>query len=130
MPPLVKAAGVYFSVVFAGAFLFGALRVAIITPLTGPLIAVAIELPLILCLSWMVAGWVAARWPLGRQASVVMGLLAFALLMLAELALATLLFGQNPDRFLGNMTTAPGALGLAGQIGFGLIPALRRQTMG
>ena len=35
-------------------------------------------------------------------------------------------FGQTPARFLADLATPPGLLGLAGQAGFGLIPLLRQ----
>jgi hypothetical protein len=53
------------------------------------------------------------------------GALAFLILMLAEFALARLLSGQSPAAYAATFLTAPGALGLAGQTGFALIPALR-----
>lgn len=125
MSPVVKAAVAYLVPVFAVAFLVGAVRVTFIAPVTGPLIAVALEVPLILALSWAVAGRVLKRWPLPQPARLQMGALAFALLMLLEL-LTALAFGQTPTQFLQAMTTPAGALGLAGQIGFGLIPLLRQ----
>ena len=55
--------------VFAAAFVIGAVRVTLVAPLTGPLLAVALEVPLVLALSWVVAGRVLQRWPLtGRPA--------------------------------------------------------------
>ena len=51
--------------------------------------------------------------------------LAFTVLMLMELATA-LAFGQTVAQFLSAMTTPAGALGLAGQIGFALIPLFRQ----
>lgn len=125
MPSVVKAAVAYVVPVFAVAFLLGALRVTLVAPVTGPLFAVALEVPVVLLLSWAVAGRVLARWPLPRTPRLAMGALAFALLMLAEFATA-LGFGQTPTEFLSAMATPAGALGLAGQIGFGLIPVLRR----
>ncbi len=130
LPSVLKASLSYFAVVFAAAFVIGALRVTLIAPQTGALVAVALEVPLVLALSWLVAGRVLRRWPLDGQRRAGMGALAFALLMLAELALATLLFGQTSRTFLTNMASAPGALGLAGQIGFAVIPALRRHPTG
>lgn len=123
MPSVVKAAVAYVVPVFAVAFLLGALRVTLVAPVTGPLFAVALEVPVVLLLSWAVVGRVLARWP--RTPRLAMGTLAFALLMLAEFATA-LGFGQTPTAFLAAMATPAGALGLAGQIGFGLIPVLRR----
>lgn len=129
MPRFVKPAVSYFALIFAAAFALGALRVTLVAPATGPLLAVALEVPVVLALSWLVAGRLLRRWPLGQTDRLAMGALAFALLMLAELALA-LVFGQTPARFLSDLATPPGALGLAGQAGFGLIPALRGQPRG
>lgn len=129
MPRFVTPAVAYVALIFAAAFLLGALRVTVLAPMTGPLLAVAMEVPVVLALSWLVAGRVLRRWPLALPDRLAMGALAFALLMLAEFALA-LAFGQTPARFLSDLATPPGALGLAGQIGFGLIPALRGHAKG
>lgn len=125
MSPVVKAAIAYVVPVFAVAFVLGALRVTLVAPVTGPLVAVALEVPLVLALAWAVAGRVLRRWPLPLPSRLLMGALAFALLMLFEL-LTALGFGQTPTAFLQAMATAPGALGLAGQIGFALIPPVRQ----
>jgi hypothetical protein len=122
---ILKPALAYFAVVFAAAFAFGALRVTLIAPQIGALAAVALEVPLILGLSWLVAGRVLRRWPLSQGQALAMGSLAFLFLMLAEFTLAWLLSGQTPAAYAATFVTAPGALGLAGQIGFALIPALR-----
>jgi len=122
---VLKSTLAYLAPVFAAAFLFGALRVTLLAPQIGPLAAVALEVPLILGLSWLVAGRVLRRWPLAPNEALTMGALAFALLMLAEFALAYALSGQTPPAYAATFLTAPGALGLAGQIGFALIPALR-----
>ena len=129
MPDFARAAVVYFLPVFAVAFLLGVVRQLLVIPLTGPLIAVALEVPVILILSWWVAAKVLHRWPLPLQGRLAMGALAFVILMLAELALA-LAFGQTPRQFLAAMASPAGALGLAGQVGFALIPAFRRQPTG
>jgi hypothetical protein len=126
MPSFIPAAFAYVIPVFAVAFVLGALRVTLVAPQVGPLLGVALELPVVLALSWVVAGRVLNRWPqpalLPRLA---LGALAFAVLMLLELATA-LAFSQTPTQFLTAMTTPPGALGLTGQIGFGLIPLVRQ----
>jgi hypothetical protein len=124
MSRILTAALAYVIPVFALAFVLGALRVTFVAPLTGPLPAVALEIPLVLGLAWLVAGRVLGHWSLEGGRRLAMGGLAFALLMLAELLIA-LGFGQTPAQFLSAMGTAPGALGLLGQIGFGLLPALR-----
>jgi hypothetical protein len=129
MPAFAPAALTYFAAVFAVAFALGVLRVLVVIPLTGPLIAVALEVPVILALAWWVAGLALMRWPMPLPDRLAMGALAFGLLMLAELALATA-FGQTPGQFIAATATPAGALGLAGQIGFALIPALRPYPRG
>jgi hypothetical protein len=121
-----RAAIVYFAVVFAAAFVLGVVRVLVVTPNVGALAAVALEVPIVLALSWLVAGRILRRWPMQLHRRVAMGTLAFVILMLAEGVLSGLLFGQTARDFAGAMGTLPGAVGLAGQIGFAVIPVLRR----
>lgn len=129
MPRFVPAALTYFAAVFSVAFLLGVLRVLFVIPLTGPVTAVALELPLVLLLSWIVAGLVLRRWSLAIGERLAMGAVAFLLLMLAELALA-LALGQTPLQFFADMVSPAGTFGLAGQLGFAAIPALRGQPTG
>lgn len=51
-----------------------------------------------------------------------MGLIAFALLMAAEVMLARVLSVQSPTERLRGMTSAAGAAGLTRQVLFGLMP--------
>ncbi len=135
---ILKPAFAYFALVFAAAFALGALRVTLVAPAIGALAAVALEVPLVLGLSWIVAGRVLHRWPMAlaqgaamsAAMGAAMGALAFAFLMLAEFALAFILSGQTPLAYAATFAEAPGALGLAGQIGFALIPALRAYAKG
>lgn len=131
MPRIVLPALVYGATVFAAAFALGALRVMLVVPRLGELAAVTLEVPVVLGLSWLVAGRVLRRWPLPRPGQrLAMGGLAFALLMLGETILGVTLFGRTPAGILAAMATLPGLVGLAGQIGFGLIPALLGQPRG
>ena len=120
-----SAALVYFAVVFAAAFVLGILRVTLIAPQVGALAAVALEVPVVLVISWVVAEHVLRRWPSGWRHRIAIGALAFGFLMVAELALGMFVFGQTTGQFLAAIATPPGALGLAGQLGFAAIPALR-----
>mgnify|MGYP000632588975 CR=1 FL=1 len=131
MPPIVLPAIVYVSTVFAAAFALGTLRVLLVAPRLGELAAVTLEVPVVLGLSWLVAGRVLRRWPLPRPGQrLAMGGLAFALLMLAETILGIALFGRSLAGILATVATLPGLVGLAGQIGFALVPALRGQPSG
>lgn len=130
MKHLFPPALAYLVPVFAGAFVLGVLRVTVVAPALGETAAVALELPLVLALSWVVAGRVLRRWPVmpgrGRLA---MGAIAFALLMLAEAVLSWAL-GTAPTAFLRAMATPAGALGLAGQMMFALVPWLHGRQAG
>ena len=123
------AALAYFTPVFAFAFGLGALRETAFAPVTGAFLAVALETPVVLAMAWRVASRVLGRWPLPARSRIAMGTLAFAILILAELATA-LAFVQSPGQFLAAIATGPGAIGLAGQIAIGLIPALRPYPRG
>lgn len=123
---LLRAALAYFAAIFALGFVLGAIRVTWLVPSLGELAAVAIELPVMLAVSWWWAGRVLNRWPLPRpRQRLAMGATAFAILMAAELALAMTLGGQGPGEWLASMAHAAGMLGLAGQVLFALVPRLR-----
>jgi hypothetical protein len=116
----------YFAAVFAAGFALGTLRTLWLAPRTGDLAAVALELPVMLALSWLAAGAVLRRWPLPRGTPrLAMGGGAFVLLMLAEAGLAAAT-GTPPAAWAAGLLAPAGALGLAGQAAFAAIPALRR----
>lgn len=100
-----------------------------IAPRLGEVGAVMVEVPLVLAISWVAAGAVLGRWPLRRlRDRAAMGALAFALLMALELALGGFGFARSLPQMLAAMGTPAGLIGLAGQIGFGLIPLLRQPS--
>ena len=123
------AGAAYFVIVFIAAFALGTLRVLFVVPALGDVGATLIEAPFTLAISWLVC-----RWLLGRLGAfsltqaIGMGAIAFALLMGAEAAGAILLFGRTLSEHIGSYATAAGALGLAGQIAFGVFPIV--QTIG
>jgi hypothetical protein len=121
--PIAVPALAYAAAVFAVGFVLGTLRVLWLAPTVGELPAVAMELPVMLAASWVAAGAVLRRWPVDRRLA--MGALALAVLLACEAGLAVLL-GGGLRGFLAHLATAPGALGLAGQVAFALIPWLRR----
>ena len=124
MPSAIKVGILYFAIVFAAGFLLGTFRVFVLLPLTGELVAVALELPIILIISWLVCRRLISRFSIPATASqrLAMGALAFCLLMLAEVGLSVLVFDRSGAEYLAHLQTAPGLLGLAGQIAFALLP--------
>ncbi|CAN5529523.1 hypothetical protein BH10PSE14_BH10PSE14_19640 [soil metagenome] len=130
MTRITTAALAYFLTVFGLGFALGTLRVLFIIPRIGETAAVLLELPVMLAASWVAAGWCVRRFavPPRTSARLAMGLLAFALVMVAELGLAVLLFGQSPAQHFAAYRHFAGAAGLAAQGGYALFPALRRVT--
>jgi hypothetical protein len=91
---VMMAALAYWGAVFAPAFALGVIRTLWLTPQIGALIAVMIELPIVLAISWFAARKAVRHWRLRQGEAAAMGVCAFALLMLAEWALARA-FGQS-----------------------------------
>lgn len=119
----------YFAVVFALAFAVGVVRVLVVAPRLGETGAVLLELPIILAASWLACGYLLKRFALGPGLveRLVMGLTAFIVLQGSEFLLAITVFARSPDDYLAAVATTAGLLGLAGQIGFALIPLVRRR---
>lgn len=124
----VAAGAAYFAIVFAAGFALGAVRTLFLAPMTGETIAVALELPLMLAISWLACRAEIRRFavPDARAPRLLMGGSAFALLIIAETLLATLLFDRSLSEIGEAWTTAAGALGLGGQIAFAVFPLLQR----
>jgi hypothetical protein len=122
----VAAAAVYAAAVFLCGFVLGTLRVLVIAPRVGDTVGVVLETPVILTFSWMVCRRCIARFNVapGMRHRVMMGLVAFVLLQGAEFCLGTVLFGRAPADYVAAFAAAPGAIGLAAQVGFALLPVL------
>jgi len=122
----IKAAFGYFAWVFAAGFLLGALRVLVVVPRLGELFAVLLELPVMLTVSWFACRAMVGRFavPAVIGARLAMGGTAFALLMAAEAAFAVAL-GRTIAQHVASLLTAASLLGLAGQIGFALLPLIQ-----
>jgi hypothetical protein len=123
MPAALLAGLLYFATVFAVGFVLGVVRGLVLAPLAGELWAVAIELPVMLGVSWWVCGLLVTRTALPGTVPLrlLMGWVAFALLMLAELGVS-LLLGRTPSDHLATYTRLPNLLGLFAQLLFALFP--------
>jgi hypothetical protein len=117
----------YFAVVFAVGFALGTVRTLLLAPSLGALLAVLIELPLMLVASWFACAWVLRRWQVPAEVGsrLTMGAVAFALLIIAEIALSLTAFDRSISDYFRELTTTHGLVGLAGQIVFALIPLVR-----
>ena len=117
-------------ITFTALIASGALREIVVVPRLGGLAAVALEAPIMVAISWVAAGALVRRFavPAHVTARLTMGGLAFVLLQIAEIALAAAL-GTPPVAYAASLATARGALGLAAQLVFALLPlAVGRRT--
>ena len=120
------AATAYFAIVLSLAFILGVARALVIAPAVGELVAVLIEVPIILFISWRAATWCIGRYAVAARTSdrLMMGLAAFLLLLAVETAMSLLLFGCPLAQQFAADATAAGAIGLLAQGAFGLMPVL------
>lgn len=123
------AGAVYFLIVFATGFVLGAIRVFILIPRMEELTAVAVELPIMLAIAWAVCGRILRAFDVARDVGtrLLMGTVAFLLLLAAELALGMIGFGRTIADQMAALTAPAGALGLAGQIAFAFFPLMKRR---
>jgi hypothetical protein len=127
-----RAGAAYFAVVFAAGFVLGMVRVLVLLPRLGEAVAVAVEIPVMLSLCWVAARWLVARFAVAPRLGprLIMGGVAFALLMLAEAAVSVLVLGRGLAEHLGYYRAVPGLMGLAGQVASALFPAIQLSAGG
>ncbi len=120
----------YFAVVFAAGFVLGFLRVGQVAPRIGELPAVLLELPFMLAVSWYVCRWIVGKMAVPRDLAsrMIMGGVAFGLLMAAELAMSVLLFGSTVTEHFGAFAEPHALAGLVGQLGFAAFPVALRKN--
>jgi hypothetical protein len=113
--------------VFVFAFAAGTIRVTLVAPRLGNLLAVLLEAPIVLAVSWQVSLWCARRFNVSRdsRARTLMGAVAFSVLMLVELGFAVLLFGETVDHYFARYASTPGVIGLAMQVCFATLPRVQ-----
>jgi len=122
-----KAGVVYFVLTFSIAFFLGGLRVFFVVPRLGETAAAALETPLVLAASWVICGGVLRRFAVDPSVGsrLCVGAVAFALTIVAELAVSTFLFGRDLPAFLAVYATPSGQIGIAGQLAFAVMPLMR-----
>jgi hypothetical protein len=117
----------YFAIVFSVAFCFGAIRVSLLVPQVGALAAVLTELPLILVVSWKAVGWSVQKFDIPPIVinRTIMGVVAFLVLMGAELTLSVVASGKTASDFVSEIVSStPQLIGLTGQVLYGLFPII------
>ena len=121
-----KAGAFYAIIVFVIGFILGTIRVLLLAPRLGETIAVIVEAPVILAASWFVCRWCVDRLDVRRTVSPrsLMGLVAFLVLMSAEIGLGAVL-GRSLGDQLAAFKLSPGAIGLGTQVIFAMFPVIQ-----
>jgi hypothetical protein len=125
MKRALSAGALYFAAVFVAGFALGVVRTLWLAPALGAIGAVAVELPVMLGVSWLVSARILRRAPMSGLQAEMMGATAFVLLMLAEAGLSVLLAGRSLGEHLALYREPAHQLGLLGQLAFAGIPLLQ-----
>ena len=126
MTPALKAALLYFGIVFGAGFVLGVIRVPLLVPRLGELVAESIELPFMLIVICLTARWVVNRYLVGSAPTIALlvGLLAAALLLAVEFTVVLWLRGLNFQEYLDSRHPVALALYLTSVGIFALMPFL------
>ena len=123
----VRAALVYFALVLGAGFLLGVVRVRFIVPRIGERWAELAEMPVMAAVIFAAAGYVLRKFP-GirlRSSCLVVGFLALALAVCAELGLAVSLQSRTLGEYLASRDRVSGSVYLVMLLVFALMPRLR-----
>lgn len=123
---VLRASLVYFALTFGAGFALGPLRIFFLVPRVGARTAELIEMPLMIGISWLAARWVTGKLsvPPGRGPRLGMGMLAGALLLLAEFTLVLQLRGVTFEEYFATRDPVSGAAYYAAVLLVVLMPLL------
>jgi hypothetical protein len=126
--PILRSAGAYFGIVFGVGFLLGSVRVPLLAPRIGERSAELVEMPLMFIAIFFAAGYAVRRYgaSIGPLGWALVGILALALLVGAELLLAVVLAGRGVGEYIASRDPVSGAVYLGMLLVFAAMPWLRR----
>src|SRR5215203_2190686 len=102
---ILRPALVYFAFVFAAGFLLGAIRVPFLVPLIGERWSELAEMPFMAAVIFLFAGFVLRQFPAARLhgCTWLVGFIALALVIVAELGLAVALQDRTLVQYLASL---------------------------
>ncbi len=126
MAPVIKAGLCYFALTFGAGFLLGPLRILVLVPRVGARAAELAELPVMIVVMWLAARWTIRRFhlPFSIGLRLVMGALAFALLLAAEFSLVLPLRGLTLEQYFATRDPVSGMAYYASLILLALMPLI------
>jgi hypothetical protein len=121
---VLRSSVVYLAIVFGAGFVFGTVRVMWFVPTVGVRVAELTELPLMLAVVFFAARWVNRRFLTedDQSARLIVGVVAFVLLLLAELILGVTLGGLTPKEVFLNHDPVSGTAYYLSLCVFALMP--------
>jgi hypothetical protein len=123
---ILRAAVLYFLLVFGAGFVLGTGRVLLLVPLLGERAAELLEMPLMLIVVVIAARWVVRhrledRW---TSSALSVGFIALGLMLAAELAVGVLLRGMSATEVFLNRDPVSGTAYYAALLLFAVMPAI------
>lgn len=127
MSKTIQAGLVYFALVMGAGFALGMIRVPFLVPRLGERWAELAEMPIMATVIYLAAGFVLRRFPevASPSRSLLAGVLALALLVAAELALATVLQDRSLAEFIASRDQVSGSVYVGLLLAFAAMPRLR-----
>lgn len=121
-----KAAILYFAVVFGAGFLLGIIRTLFVAPKLGVRKAELLEAPVMFVVTIFSARWIISTLgvPATVSARIEMGCIAFALLLIAEFALVRAVRGISMTEYLATRDRVSGTVYYAMLVMFAVMPIL------
>jgi hypothetical protein len=123
---VLRASLVYFALTFGAGFVLGPLRILFLVPRVGARTAELIEMPVMIGITWLAARWVTRTFsvPPERGPRLSMGVMAGALLLLAEFTLVLRLRGLTLEEYFATRDPVSGAAYYAAVLLLMLMPLL------
>lgn len=128
---ILKAALLYFALVFGAGFLLGPIRILWVVPRLGTRTAELIEAPIMLLVVVTAARWTVSRFsvPASRPRRLALGCIALGLLLVAEFSLVPLLRHISINAYLASRDPVSGVV-YYGELGiFAIVPLFMGHTM-
>jgi hypothetical protein len=124
--PAIKAGLCYFALTFGAGFVLGPLRMLVLVPRIGARAAELAELPVMIVVTWLAARWTIRRFhvPSSTRLRLVMGALAFALLLAAEFSLVLPLRGLTLEQYFATRDPVSGIAFYAALVLLALMPII------
>jgi hypothetical protein len=124
---LLRAAAIYFMQVFGTGFALAFIRIPFLVPGFGVRVAELMEMPVMLTVITWASHRIARRHPeMDRSDRLAAGVMAFCMLVGAELGVAWALGARSPAEYIASRDPLSGSAYLASLVFFAVAPALWR----